>query len=323
MTCIGWPSTRHAANRRGDVQVNEQQLPLNISNRWFEKRRDYFLRQLVENFFRVHLAFQETYFIYMECRRPGAVDCSELLESERAEKRQQLWDRLVRLVGSENDKGPLWQIKDLCHMLWPEIESDQDISGSLLDWLIGSIFHETMKLKENIYLLIRYAPAACRIRERPAGDDRSLRTVEPGSAADRLENIIDIRGLLRRAAGDVVAQMEQIAHLFNHSSYILRLLMPVFAGNPLLVRLLAEQEERVLVLWGERLENIFAEMFDGDVAAGYCTAGRSYLAGQWFAQALQMYKQALAADATCDEAVTRMVQLQTVVKENRELLGTG
>lgn len=303
--------------------MNEVQLPLNIPNRWFEQRRDYFLRQLVENFFMVHLAFQETYLIYMECRTPGAIDCSELLEEERAEKKQQLWDRLVRMVGSENEKGPLWQIKDLCHMLWPEIETNQDISGSLLDWLIGSIFHETMKLKENIYLLIRYAPAACRIKERPKDTDRSLRGFAMRSSADRLENIVDVRGLLRRAAADVIGQMEQIAFLFNHSSYILRLLMPVFAGNPLIVRLLAEQENRVQVLWGEELENIFAEMFDGDAAAGYCAAGRSYLQGQWFVQALQMYRQALAVDATCDEAITRLIQLQAVVRENRELLGAG
>lgn len=115
--------------------------------------------------------------------------------------------------------------------------------------------------------------------------------------------------------------MDQIAFLFSHASYMLRVQMPTFATNSLIVRLLVEQEEMVQLLWGEKVEDIFIDMFYGDAAEGFCTAGRSYLNGQWFAHALQMYQRALAVDPTCDEAVTRMIQLQTVVKENRALVG--
>jgi hypothetical protein len=102
---------------------------------------------------------------------------------------------------------------------------------------------------------------------------------------------------------------------------MLRLKMPSLAENSLIVRLLVEQEEIIRILWCEEVEDVFRDMFFGDAAEGFCAAGRSYLKGQWFAQALSMYQRALAADSTCNEALTRMVQLQTVVKENRELLG--
>ncbi len=300
--------------------MNERQLFLNIPNRWFEKRRDFFVRKLIDDFFSVKLAFQETYLVYLECRSSASVSCSDLLDEQAIEKRRQLWDRLVRMVGTEKDKGPLWLLKDLCHMVWPEVAHEQDVSGSLFDWLTGSIFHETMKLKENIYLLNRYGPAACRIKDRPSNMDHFFRSDIQASSGNRLENIVDVQSLISRAAADTVNQMEQIAYLFSHASYMLRMKMSSFAGNFLVVRLLVEQEEMVKLLWGEEVEDVFTDMFFGDIAEGFCTAGRSYFNGQWFVQALKMYQRALVADPTSDEAIVKIVQLQAVMKENRELL---
>jgi hypothetical protein len=303
--------------------LNERQLSLNIPNRWFEKRRDFFVRQVVDDFFAVTHAFQDTYLVYLECRTPGSLACSDLLDEPAVEKRRQLWDQLVRMVGTENEKGPLWLLKDQCHMVWPEIDHEQDVSGSLFDWLIGSIFHETMKLKENIYLLNRYGPAASRIKDRSFDVGHSSQSDALPSPASRMGNIIDVHGLINRAAVDAVSQMEQIAFLFSHASYMLRLKMTALSGNSLIVRLLVEQEEMVRLLWGEEIEDIFIDMFFGDAAEGFCTAGRSYLNGQWFTQALKMYQRALDANPTCDEALVKMVQLQAVVTENRELLGVA
>lgn len=298
--------------------MNERQLPLQSPNRWFEKRRDFFARQLVEDFFAVKLAFQDTYLVYLECRNPGALDCSDLLDEQAVEARRQLWDHLVGMVGTESEKGPLWHLKDLCHMVWPGVEHEQDVSGSLFDWLVGSIFHEIMKFKENIYLLDRYGPAACRIKARPLDVGYSTHSGVLSNTASRLGNIVDVHGLIRRAASDAVSQMEQVAFLFNHASYMLRLKMPAFADNSLVVRLLIEQEDVVQQLWGEDVENVLRDMFYDNVAEGYCNAGRSYLNAQWFAQALMVYQRALAADPDCDEAIAKTVQLQSVVEESRE-----
>ena len=298
----------------------ERQLPLTHTNRWFEKRRDFFTRQLVEDFFMVKLAFQETYLIYLECRSPGTLDFSDLLDEQAVEKRRQLWDHLVRMVGTENEKGPLWHLKDLCHLVWPGIEHEHDVSGSLFDWLVGSVFHETMKLKENIYLLDRYGPAACRIKDRPMEVGYTVASGVLSYPENRLGSIIDVQGLIKRAADDAVRQIEQIAFLFNHASYMLRLKMAVFANNDLIVRFLVEEEEKVKQLWGEEIEDVFQDMFFGDTVEGFCTAGRSYQDAQWFGQALEMYQRALAADPQCDEAIAKAVQLQSIVIGNMELL---
>ena len=225
------------------------------------------------------------------------------------------------MLGAENAKGPLWRLKDSCHLIWPEDENEHDVSGSLVDWLVGSIFHEAMKLKENIYLLNRYGPAACRMKELPV--EVPVTPSSRQSDLPRVENMIDVQNVINRAASDVVSQMEHIAHLFNHACFMLRIMIPGLAGNALVVRLLVEQETLVQELWGESIEAVFRDMFWGDPAEGFCVAGRSYLKGQWFAQALQMYQRALRVNSTCDEAITRMVQLQAVVRDNKELLGVA
>ncbi|MHB8791171.1 MAG: hypothetical protein ACYDBT_14985 [Desulfobulbaceae bacterium] len=292
-----------------------------VGNRWFTERRDFFVRQLVDEFFLLQRSFQETYLVYLDCRDPGKWACSDLLAQRFRAQRTELWQRLAGLVGSESEKGPLWRLKDLCHLLWPESNEEGEVSGSLLDWLIGSIFHETMKLKEDSYLLNSYGPAACRLQHRPLDLVVSFRGGAP--SAPTLESIIDVHGLVSRAAGDAVRLMEQVAYLFNHASYLLRVMMPSLAANALVVRLLVEREQVVRIVWGEELAEIFQDMYCGDAAEGFCMAGRSYLAGQWFIQALKAYQRALSVNPTCDEAITRMVQLQAVVRENRELLGAA
>lgn len=292
-----------------------------MRNNWFEKRRDFFVRKVIDEFFQLTQTFQSTYLLYLECPTPQSWVCSDLLENHAAAVREKIWEKLTEMVGAENAKGPLWRLKDSCHLVWPEGEKEHDVSGSLVDWLIGSIFHESMKLKENIYLLNRYGPAACRMKELPV--DVPVTPTSGRSDLPRLENMIDVQGVINRAATDVVNQMEHIAHLFNHACFMLRIMIPGLVGNALVVRLLIERESLVNELWGESLEDVFQDMFWGDAAEGFCVAGRSYLRGQWFAQALQMYQRALKVNSTCDEAITRMVQLQAVVRENKELLGVA
>lgn len=292
--------------------------PLILPNKWFEKRRDFFVRKVIDDFFSMICSFQDVYTVYLQCYDAAPRGGPDHLIIGSGKNMVRIWDQLTRMVGSENDKGPMWQLKDLCHLVWPESKYDKDRSGSLVDWLMGSIFHEAMKLKENVYLLIRYGSAVNKMKESPL--DMPVTAMSARSEAPRLENMIDVQKVIDRAAADVIKQMEQIAFLFNLNCYMLRLLLPALADNQLVIRLLIEREELVLRLWGEKPEDVFSDMYCGDGAEGFCRAGRSYLQGHWFFKALQMYKKALRVNPTCDEAITRMVQLQQIVSENKELL---
>ncbi|MFP7753743.1 hypothetical protein ACLG6S_03655 [Thermodesulfobacteriota bacterium B35] len=290
---------------------------------WFAKRRQQFMRCLVADFFRLLQGFQEMYEIYLDCCRGDRVaGCPDLLSRKTATARERIWKRLDGMVGSEAGKGPLWQLKDLCHRLWPEGAEARDLSGSLLDWLIGSVFHECMKLKENIYLLSRYAPQAIRIQDMPFSGPRPVhRLSRPGP---ELAGMVDIQRLLTRINADILHQIEQVGFFFGQANFMLRMMMPEMADNSLVLRLLVEEEESVAALWGETLPELFAEMFSGNPAAGFCAAGRSYLAGQWYERALAMYRRALAVDSSCDEALVKVAQLEKIIRDSSQLLaGTG
>ena len=95
------------------------------------------------------------------------------------------------------------------------------------------------------------------------------------------------------------------------------------ADNFLLVRFLVEQEDVVEELWSESLADVFADMYAGVPALGFCAAGRSYMSGQWYTRALVMYKRALEFDGGCEEAEKKIQELEILIEKNSAFLGAA
>jgi len=70
-----------------------------MTNRWFEERKDLFFRDLVHSFLEAKVFFDELYRHY---RKHKTVPF----------ERMQYW------IGTETRKGPLWNLKDSCHLLF-------------------------------------------------------------------------------------------------------------------------------------------------------------------------------------------------------------
>ncbi|MCI5140430.1 MAG: hypothetical protein D3909_01570, partial [Candidatus Electrothrix sp. ATG1] len=109
----------------------------------------------------------------------------------------------------------------------------------------------------------------------------------------------------------------------GQTNNMLRTMLTGLADNFLLVRFLVEQEDIVEDLWGEGLADIFADMFSGTPAQGFCAAGKSYMSGQWYTRALIMYKRALEFDEGCGEAGGKVLELQKIVEKNSAFLGAA
>lgn len=290
-----------------------QKLP---AKNWFAKRKNRFVRQVIDDFFCFVLSFRELYGLYLSCLNDSSGACSDFTKQETQNTRAQMWDQLTRMVGTESDKGPLWNLKNTCHLVWPEDDIQPNVKGSLVDWLVGSIFHEAMKLKENIYLLNAYGPAAVRIGQHPK--EQTPHTSASSPVAKELTLVIDVQNLLDRIAEDVVSQMDQICSLMGQANYIFRVMMPELSGNTLVVRYLVEQKNMLESIWGESLQSLFADMFDGNPANGFLVAGRSYLDGQWYEKALAMYDRALELEPGNDTALVKTAQLRPIVVENKK-----
>lgn len=209
------------------------------------------------------------------------------------------FNALARLMGNENSKGPLWQLKDHCHRLFRQSTNP---TGHHLDRVIGSIFHEAMKLKENIYLYRFYGPTA---------DEQSQTT------APLLHDGLSREDFRRKILKEAGQELDNLALLFCRANFLLRLLLPGQSQNVLLLRLLLEERGLSRLLWGETVTEIFSDLFPDQAEHGYLAAAKSYFDGQWLEDALAAYEKALQLNSSLAEARRRTFLIRTMISDRR------
>ncbi|MCI5124285.1 MAG: hypothetical protein D3925_07365 [Candidatus Electrothrix sp. AR5] len=288
---------------------------------WFDRQRNFFIRQFFADFFTLTYSFQKLYSAYCDCRGSAMGSSCYLLHHHGENAHCRIWDRLNWMIGEESDKGPLWNLRELCRRVWPEGEHEENVEGSLVDWLMGSIFHEAMRLREDVQILNNYGNATFKNRQMRAAQKNGSQP--QNLPASRLAKVMDRKNLIKRVAVDVMQQMEQLAFLFGQTNNMLRTMLTGLADNFLLVRFLVEQEDIVEDLWGEGLADVFTDMFFNTPAQGFCAAGSSYMSGQWYTRALIMYKRALEFDEGCDEAGEKVQELELLIQKNSAFFGAA
>lgn len=254
-------------------------------NSWFEKRRDFHMRSLYSDFFATYSSFVSLYQAYI---KDGNISFEEL----------------TLLVGTETRKGRLWQLKDHCHGLF---EKNSRQTGLLLDWVIGSIFHEAMKLKENIYMYQFYGPA---------GSERG----GDGSDSVSLHCGVSRKNFMKGIAKEARRQLDNLSFLFNRANFLLRMLLPSQAQNVLLLRLLLEEDEISRELWSESTDQIFADLFPYQPEAGYLLAAKSYFNSQWLSDALAAFEAALTLNPDLEEARRRSFLIRTMIRDRQKIM---
>lgn len=252
-------------------------------NRWFIKRRDMFVKNMLKEFYETFMSLQSLYEKYLARQQVSFADIDQL-------------------VGTENAKGSLWRLKDRCHQLWRDTDPAREMNGCLLDWIMGSVFHEAMKLKENIYMYQYYGPLADEMKARD--QDGTIKFCG-----------VECQRFMERTVREINRQVDNLGFMFGRANYLLRTMMPDQAGNVLLVRYLVENEPLVDILWSESLPSLFSEMFGDGPEYGFCVAARSYAEGHWYDKALKAYGVALDINRHCDEARRNIVQLQAMGRE--------
>jgi hypothetical protein len=261
-------------------------MSLEKKNSWLEDRRDLFVCNLLREFYKAYTSFLLLYEGYTATQELSFAD-------------------VEHLVGSETSKGVLWRLKDRCHQLWRMVDPKVDLHGCLLDWMLGALFHEAMKLKENVYMYQFYGPVA---QEMAAQEhDRHARFAT-----------LDSRQFMRRTFEEMQRQMDIMGAKFVEANHLIRIMLPDQAGNALLVRYLLEHDSVSLELWAEPLEALLASMYNGAPEAGYMQGARSYLQGHWHEKALGAFQKALALNPGLDEARCQVHQLRAIIKASRE-----
>ncbi len=167
-----------------------------------------------------------------------------------------------------DDKGRsiLYNLKEVSHSLFREKPNGRAYRNEwLLDLVIGSIFHEAMKLRENIYQIEIYRPKYVQYKRRAAKTD-----YEKGYR-EHFQRIIS------RAEQAVAEAMEETCCLYRDSLAQLADLFQEHAADPFWVRFLLEQTPLLNKVYGpRRTREIFRRLFGKDLLQAYHIAGRSY-----------------------------------------------
>ncbi|MFC1806310.1 hypothetical protein ACFL09_04945 [Planctomycetota bacterium] len=185
-------------------------------------------------------------------------------------------------------EGELFALKEDCHSLFrgdhlPE-EEHLD-AGGLFDLLMGSLFHQMMKVKENTYQIERYAPRYAALRKAMKGPDAP----ENGAAFLR-----EGERIVQRSRRALRQDFKHAIELFHEATIVLRHVLCENHDNPLLVRTLLDNGDAVEAVYGHRtLDDVISEMFDGRPAEAFLVAAGDLLHGGWYDRARDYCQQAL------------------------------
>lgn len=188
-------------------------------------------------------------------------------------------------------ENQLFELKEECHWLYRRQEHADKVGASsavLFDILVGSLFHQCMKVKENSYQVEHYAPKYASLRKSLARPDT------PKEAATFLKEGERIIARSRRALHQEFAYAVE---LFNEAAIVLRHLLIENRENPVLIRTLVENERLLDAVFGANsLEKLFREMYGGHPAAGYLKAAGDLFEGGWYDRARELCKRARKLD---------------------------
>jgi hypothetical protein len=193
------------------------------------------------------------------------------------------FDDIEEFVTDKDPTVPLFNLKESCHMLFRHQSEEQSSDEEkLLDLAIGSIFHEAMKLRENLYQLKVYKPRYLQIQNSQQASDYERTLLQEfmkiGVKTEKrlAESMMEIKRLLQDT-------LEQIAHL-----------LPRYKDNAVLIKFLLHNKDLLQRAFGRRRGlKIIADMFPGGLGEAYDIEGRSYLASEHYDLAAEFFGQAL------------------------------
>ena len=216
---------------------------------------------------RESLGLQDRNFYLLEMVR--GLLLSEIAFQEISQKYKKGHLRFSDVGNWVDDKGKsiLYDLKEQCHSLFRHTgKGPLHKNEWLLDLAIGSIFHEAMKLRENLYQAEAYRPKYLEYQSKA------------GKSPHEKEYLQGFARIIDRAEQGVKDGMEETATLFRYVMTQLKDFFKENAKNRFLVRFLLEHQTLLQRVYGRKgTREIFMGMFKNGLLGAFDLAGRSYL----------------------------------------------
>jgi len=188
------------------------------------------------------------------------------------------------LVGDEMNKGLLWRMKDTAHHVFRNDPHSQ-LGGQFLDWAMGYIFHETIKLKEDAYQKQNYAPWFHRLHE---GDLSS-------SEKDITDQFFQV---LSQTEESMRREIDRIRFIIDKCRRLLPYYLHRYSENMLLARYIFSQNELVRTVFKDEFDTLIFAIYGSEPERMYILASQSLRLGGWVEEAGQAVERALRQNPT-------------------------
>jgi hypothetical protein len=191
-----------------------------------------------------------------------------------------------------DDRGVscLYRLKQMCHDLFRNAE-EAAYKEKFYDMTVGYIFHEAMKLRENIYQLEYYTPlysALSSSDELTVLEKKVIREFDVliGRARKRLnEGLKEVKILLK----ELVAQLKDLLRLYE--------------GNYLLPRFILENGKAFIKIYGKKgFQDLLNDMYDEGRATLVLKAGLSYLDSEYYQVARNLFQKSMQMNRSAGTA---------------------
>lgn len=221
-----------------------------MSKLWIKAKLPEFVRDVVRDFC---LASRELEREFRMFDRTGHVDFATL----------------KNLLGHEMNKGLLWRLKDTAHVLFKHDRvADAETLGHFLDWSVGYIFHDAIKLKEDAYQQQNYAPWF-----------RQLSNTNISSEHQRIGE--DLLAVLDQTSESIQREVNRIRFLLFNCRRLLTEYLPQHSDNELLARFLFDNNDLVREVFGEGYPKLIEKVYGNEPERMYLFAARSLIKGGW------------------------------------------
>ena len=188
------------------------------------------------------------------------------------------FELVADLVGDDNSSA-LYRLKEKCHSIFRlgiAEENTQVRTEALFDLAVGSLFHEAMILRENLYQQEKYGPRV---------DALKLNATPPAQELSQ-----EFEKILRSSASRLGEAVEEVDVLLALTSDQLVRLLTEESENELLARCLYEEKTAVATVFPQGLTAMFAEIH-ASAEQGLMRAANSYIASAYYDQALEVLGQ--------------------------------
>ncbi len=226
-----------------------------MSNNWLLSKHDSFVRDVLRDFCQIASALENHFSDY---DASGSVS----------------FHFFDDILGRQNSKGLLWRLKDTAHLLFRnETRTQFAVLGEYLDWALGYIFHECIKLKEDAYQQMNYKPRFKQLQQNQA------LTPEEQHIGSELYAVI------RQTSESIEREVRRVRFILFHCKRMFILYLPLHHENPLLARFLYAQHELMLGVFKGYAEELISAIYPDGTHRMYSLAAQSLEEGGWLDEA--------------------------------------